>query len=128
VRIFHMPVAEEGAMPEFTIKDVDLMDRKAITDLLGGDMEIVRFHPALDVDGLRIVMVVDGDGIQHGHSINYAASSLYGTDRHGHWIYGDVFLVGEGMVDGEPDFIEFPDVTVEEARALLTRHVLQPPS
>lgn len=127
MRIFHMPVAEEGALPEFTIKDVDLMDRKAVTNLLGGDMEIVRFQPPLDVDGLRIVMVVDGDGIQHDHPRNYAASSLYGTDRHGYWIYGDVFLVGEGMVDGEPDFIEFPKMTVEEARALLTRHVIRAP-
>lgn len=128
MRIFFMPTTNEGVAPDFEIKDLDLDDRSAVKEVLGGDMEVVRFQPPLDVDGLRIVMVVDENGIQNGKNVNYAASSLYGTDRHGHWIYGDAFLVGEGMVRGEPDFFDFPDVTLEQARALLTRHIIHPPS
>lgn len=79
---------------------------EAMSKLVGGYIEVVRteYIPELYC-GCRMVMVVDDEGLLKQKPANTRASIFYpGYDS----IVGDVFLVGEGMVNGEPDFFCLP--------------------
>lgn len=91
---------------------------KSYQDLVAGPndrgyIEVVRssFWPRLDC-GCRLVMVVNEEGQLYRLPINSMATYLGLMVGQTSTIYGDVFFVGEGLVqtpDGpEPDFIPVP--------------------
>ena len=75
---------------------------------IGADMcEVVRTLPGYD----PIVMLVDESGLLKHKPINKAASIMYGSERHGRCIAGDVILVELEGPETVPlnnlDFIEY---------------------
>lgn len=130
MRVLLMPAQPFDPERSWQASDIEFKDLpkeavpEAMAAIVGGGIEIVRMNRRLRVEGTTIVMVVDGEGALKNKPINWQASGLYGTQLHGHYIYGDVFLAGEGLVDGEPDFVDFPEVPIEVARQALTHHVM----
>jgi hypothetical protein len=55
----------------------------------------------------QLVCVVDEDGQFNGQPLNWLASPLYPVP--GYVLAGAVLVLAEGMVNGEPDFIDLPD-------------------
>lgn len=72
-----------------------------LSEAVGGRIEIV--HPVGLPD--PYVMIVNEDGLIRGHNFNQIASVLYGTQDHGHPVVGNVVIMKEGFVDGEPDIV-----------------------
>ena len=76
---------------------------------VGGYIEIVKpcglKHP--------LVMIVNEEGKLIDLPVNIYGSALYGTSRHGEPIVGDIVIMQEGFVDGEPDIIGLPDVAID---------------
>lgn len=124
MRVLHMPVGD-ASTPAFEFKELEAENHlDGMKALVGGWIEIVRFRPRLDIGGTRIVMVVDDEGLVKGKPINWGASALYGTQLHGQYIHGDVFLAGEIEGPEGADLVDFPQMTIESVRSALTQHVM----
>ena len=54
-------------------------------------------------------MVVNEDGLFRCLSLNLYGSYLYGTETHGNPIVGDIVILKEGFVSGEPDLVGLSD-------------------
>lgn len=68
-------------------------------------------------------LIVDEEGKLKPNRMNVIASAMYGTwlypsVEHGEPIVGDVLVVNEGLVDGEPDIIGF---TLHQAKNIKER-------
>lgn len=126
MRVLYMPAGPEDTEANLEFRQIDDGDAglAQMRELVGG-FEIVRFKPTLKIDDVTIVLVVDDEGAIAPRPINWGASALYGTQRHGHYIYGDVFLAGEAIVRGEPDLVSFPDRELEDARNILSKYIIE---
>lgn len=76
-------------------------DYREIGEIVGGYIEIVRPRRLPQ----PFCMVVNEEGMLLNLPVNMAGSLLYGTDTHGYPIYGDIAILQEGIIDGEPDII-----------------------
>lgn len=87
------------------IEDFGAPQHETIGKAVGGWIEIVR--PRL----LQrpYCMVVNEEGLLHNLPLNLYGSYLYDTPRHGSPIVGNVVILKEGIVDGEPDFVGLSD-------------------
>lgn len=90
---------------EMYVKDFDAPLYKSLGKEVGGYIEIV--HPK----GLPepLCFVCNEEGLLHGLPLNAFASVLYGTLDHGHPIVGNIVIMREGFVDGEPDLVGLTD-------------------
>ena len=85
-----------------SIIDVDFSSLKDIQRAIGGGFETV--HTSLMSDYFRdlsVIMLVDEEGILKGLPMNVIGSALYGTQKHGNPIVGDVIFAnvsGEDIV------------------------------
>lgn len=78
---------------------------RSLGEVVGGHIEIV--HPAGLPD--PFVMVVNEEGLLHGLQINAIGCILYGTLEHGQPIVGNIVIMKEGFVDGEPYIVGLND-------------------
>lgn len=78
---------------------------KSIGDAVGGYIEIV--HPKRL--GRPYCMIVNEEGLYHELPLNLYGSYLYCTEAHGNPIVGDIVVLKEGFVDGEPDLAGLSD-------------------
>ena len=97
---------------ELEIRDFAAPLHESIEEAVGGWFEIVRpvgiKHP--------FVMLVNEDGLRLELDVNALGSFLYGTLVHGHPIVGNIVIMKQGFVDGEPDIVGLTD---QEADALM---------
>lgn len=59
-----------------------------------------------------LMMLVNEEGLLEGLPMNTIGSILYGTQIHGQPIVGNIVIMKEGWVNGEPDIVglEEPDI------------------
>ena len=72
-----------------------------LSEAVSGHIEIGR--PAGLPD--PFIMIVNEEGLLLGLALNSIASILYGVMQHGQPIVGNVVIMKEGIVDGEPDIV-----------------------
>ena len=107
---------------ELEIRDFAEPLHETVGKAVGGWIEIV--HPV----GMKrpFVMIVNEEGLLLNLDINALGSFLYGTLAHGHPIVGDIVIMKEGFVDGEPDIVgltdQEADVFMELFKKTLVRH------
>ena len=84
---------------------------------VGGYIEHVRPVELyeLNVPGKEnLCMIVNEDGHFIGLAINLVASSLYNTSCFDWWsVLGNVLILAEGFVDGEPDIVGLDDEQIQ---------------
>ena len=100
------------AKDELEIRDFAEPLHETVGKAVGGWFEIV--HPV----GMKrpFVMLVNEEGLLLNLDVNALGSFLYGTLAHGHPIVGDIVIMKEGFVDGEPDIVGLTD---QEADAFM---------
>lgn len=96
------------------VKDFDAPLYKTLGAEVGGYIEIVR------PKGLPepLCFVCNEEGLLHGLPLNAFASVLYCTLDHGHPIVGNIVIMREGFVDGEPDLVSLTEEDIVQIRAL----------
>ena len=83
---------------------------KSIGEAVGGWIEVV--HPVRL--GSPYCMVVNEEGLLRNLPMNAFGSYLYGTDKHGSQIVGDIVLLREGINrDGEYDLLGLTEQDIE---------------
>lgn len=93
---------------EMYVKDFAQPLYKTIGEAVGGWIEIV--HPVgLKRAPSNICFVCNEEGLMHNLLLNVFGSVLYGFHIHGNPIVGNIVFMREGIVDGEPDFVELTD-------------------
>ena len=93
----------DGRMSVREFSDTDTVS--SIDEAVGGWFEIV--HPML----LRApyIMLVNEEGLLHNLPLNFCGSVLYGAHKNGQRIVGNIVILKEGFVDGEPDVVGLND-------------------
>lgn len=101
---------------EVYIKEFSEPLYKSLGEVVDGNIELV--HP----EKLKrpYCMVVNEVGLLQGLPYNFYGGYMYGTSRHGNPIVGNIVILKEGLVRGEPDFISMTD---EEAYKLLEEYI-----
>ena len=102
---------------EMYVKDFAQPLYETIGKEVGGWIEIV--HPI----GLKkaihtLCFVCNEEGLPRGLPLNAFGSVLYGTPAHGNPIVGNIVIMREGMVNGEPDFVELTDANIKWIKQL----------
>ena len=95
------------SIKELEVRDGMILD--GLQKIVGGWIENVhpmRLKPPL-------MLECNEEGLILGLPINPVASYLYGIDKHGSPITGDVAIVQQGWRDGEPDIVGIPDDAIE---------------
>lgn len=99
---------------EMYVKDFGKPLYETVGKEVGGWIEIVR------PKGLSrpFCLVCNEEGLLHGLPMNAFGSVLYGTQKHGHPIVGNIVIMREGMVDGDVDFVELTDNDIRRIKKL----------
>lgn len=100
-----------------SVVDIQEPTLNVMQEHLGGFIEIVRPYGfyGLDVPGSKfLIMVINENGKNEGLEENTVASDLYDSTYDD--IVGDVLIMAEGFVDGEPDIVGLTD---EQVQALM---------
>lgn len=84
-----------------SVKDFGEPLYQTVGKAVGGYIEAV--HPR-ELEH-PLVMLINEEGLLRNLPFNAPASALYGTLPHGQMIVGDVVIMQEGFVDGEPDIV-----------------------
>ncbi len=98
---------------------------KGLAELVKGDLfEVVRPRGLKDIPipYKNIVMIVDEEGRCRGKAYNKLGSELYNggiTSINFEPIAGDILILAEGFVDGEPDIVGLDDVQIAVISAAL---------
>lgn len=97
---FYMSISTEGLIE---IKEFNPLDdiNDVIHEALHSYYEIVRCRSLSH----KYLMLVDDCGVLKNLPVNDVASELYGIRIHGCPICGNVLIMCEDMVDGEPDIV-----------------------
>lgn len=93
----------DGRMSIREFSDADTVS--SIDEAVGGWFEIV--HPMLLMP--PYIMLVNEEGLLHNLPLNVCGSVLYGAHKHGQRIVGNIVILKEGFVDGEPDAVGLND-------------------
>ena len=83
---------------------------KSFQKAVGGFFEIVR---PLTITG-PYRMLINEEGKIEGLPLNQIGSLLYGSFIHGDPIVGNLLILKEGFVDGEPDLVGLDDKEIAE--------------
>ena len=87
------------------IADFDRPAYKSVGKAVDGYIEIV--HPRrLE---FPYCMIVNEEGLLRGLPLNPYGSYLYGIEAHGNPIVGDIVILKEDFVNGEPDLVGLSD-------------------
>jgi len=101
--------------PDMTIDVQDFTEpiHKSVGAVVGGIIEHVR------PKGLKppFCLICNDNGLELGLPINPIGIWLYGTQKHGYPVVGNIVLMKDGFVNGEPDIIGLSDE--EECKLLL---------
>lgn len=90
-----------------SVVDIQEPTLKGMQEQVGGHIEVVRPYGLfeLDVPGSEsLIMICNEEGKLEDLDFNYVASEIYDEDGYDD-IAGDVLLMAEGFVDGEPDIV-----------------------
>ena len=93
---------------------VDIVGLDEMQESVGGFIEIVRPYGfcELDVpDSKSLIMIVNEEGKRLDLEVNEIATDLY--ESYCDSIAGDVLIMAEGFVDGEPDIVGLTDEQVQ---------------
>lgn len=102
---------------EMYIKDFAQPLYETIGKEVGGWIEVV--HPVgLKRAPSNLCFVCNEEGLLHNLPLNLFGSVLYGFHIHGNPIVGNIVFMREGMVDGEPDFVDLTDADIEWIKKL----------
>ena len=97
------------ASDELSVREVERKPNGLMNDdlqkIVAGWIEVV--HPVRLPD--PYVLVCNEEGKIIGLPNNRACSLLYGCDKHGIPMEGDIIVMKEGFVNGEPDIIGLTD-------------------
>lgn len=77
------------------------------------------------IEGQCVCMLVDEEGLLKENEPNLIGSYLYGTDRHKHYIMGNVLFTGEKLVNGGIDFCGIQEPVFKELEQQLNKMVLE---
>lgn len=95
---------------KISIIDVDFDNYKAIQNVIGGYIEMVKTQKMFDYFGRPVLMLVDEDGYEKQLSGNAVASFMYDFEKYGLPVLGDIIFAqpageyGEDMEGiGEPE-------------------------
>lgn len=103
------------SIQEVEVKDGLLLD--GLKKIVGGWIEVVRprrlEHP--------LCMVCNEEGLLLGLPLNAVGSYLYGSDKHGNPIVGDIAILQEGIRNGEPDIEGLPDGVIQDVLSQLKK-------
>lgn len=105
-----------------SVVDIQEPTLKGMQEQVGGHIEIVRPYglSSLNVSGKEsLIMIVNEEGRCIGLPDNEIGSMLYNiNDLDDDWepIVGDILIMAEGFVDGEPDIVGLDE---EQVQALL---------
>ena len=98
---------------EISIRDLEVKNGlllESLQEIVGGYIETV--HPMRLRGGLRLIC--NEESLLKNLPVNEVASYLYGVDRHGCPIVGNVVIVDLGYRDGEPDLVGLGPLLAEE--------------
>lgn len=102
---------------EMYVKDFAQPLYETIGKEVGGWIEVV--HPVgLKWAPSNLCFVCNEEGLMYNLPLNLFGSVLYGFHIHGNPIVGNIVFMREGMVDGEPDFVELTDTDIEWIKKL----------
>ena len=75
---------------KLSVIDMDFNDFRDLQRAVGGHFECVRTQRMFEYFGHPVMMIVDEEGILKNLPTNRCGSWMYGTDKHGHRIAGDI--------------------------------------
>ena len=93
---------------------VDVPGLKAMQEQVGGFIEIVRAYGLCELEvpqSESLIMIVNEEGKLLDLEANEIATDLY--ESYCDSIAGDVLIMAEGFVDGEPDIVGLTDEQVQ---------------
>lgn len=99
-------VTPQNTMFKRTIPERDMLH--SLKNAVGGSVETV---PSILKN--PYVVLCDEDGYIHERPINATGCKLYGTDEHGHPVLGNIVIMCQGIVNGEPDLVGLDDSRCE---------------
>ena len=101
---------------EVEVREFTAPLHKSVGQAVGGWIEIV--HPI----GLKrpYVMIVNEEGLLLELDVNVYGSLLYGAQTHGQTIAGNIVIMKEGFVGGEPDIVGLSDNEADKVAAAAT--------
>lgn len=95
-------------------KTIEIDGLKGMQKAVGGYIQTVRSYELSNLvvpNNHSLLMIVDEDGKNKRLKLNEIATALYGN-----WwdeIVGDVLIMAEGFVDGEPDIVGLEENQVQ---------------
>lgn len=108
---------------------------KALRELIGGGCSMIErvcpvglnvFNADKDIyaGDQRVIMLVDEEFLLHDTEpqFNPVGSYLYGTQRHGYPILGNILLVAEEMEQGEITFVGMEEELCREVYPVISRN------
>lgn len=93
---------------------VDITDLEGMQEQVGGFIEIVRAYGLCELEvpqSESLIMIVNEEGKLLDLEANEIATDLY--ESYCDSIAGDVLIMAEGFVDGEPDIVGLTDEQVQ---------------
>lgn len=96
------------------VKDFTAPLYQSVGKVVDGWIEIV--HPK----GLKApyCMVINEEGLLRGLPVNPIGSVWYQSWKHGYPIVGNLVVLKDGFVDGEPDIVGLSDAEIFEIKAI----------
>lgn len=94
------------------VKEFDEPLYKTLGAVVGGWIEVV--HPKRLKRPELMIVNEEGAIMTPPLPINATGSWLYGTDKHGYPIRGDLVIMANGFRDGEPDIVGLDDSTIND--------------
>lgn len=91
---------------------------------------VERVHPkylnTMVKEKVRLVMLMDEEGIINCKKLNVVGSIFYGTPEHGHPIVGDILIITEEMGFDGPEFAgldeEVAESVADKVRTIISRY------
>lgn len=90
---------------------------QTLSEVVGGWIEVVHAR------GLKspYCFIVNEEGLLKKLPFNTIGSVWYQTSKHGWPIVGNIVVMKDGFVDGEPDVVGLTDEEIAEIKAIATR-------
>ena len=102
---------------EMYVKDFAQPLYETLGKEVGGWIEVV--HPiGLKRAPSNLCFVCNEEGLMHNLPLNMFGSILYGMPMHGNPVVGNIVFMREGMVNGEPDFVDLTDADIRWIKKL----------
>lgn len=104
---------------KISVVDIEEPSLNWMQQHVGGHIEIVRPYGLYELEvpcSENLCMICNEEGYLLDLDVNVVTSDLYNCDGNSYWdILGDVLIMAEGFVNGEPDIV---GLTEEQVQAL----------